>query len=540
MKKMFKLGWQTSKSYFLLQIISTIFHLVLFMMLMLFSRYIGQGIVYKDKDMFYFSIIILVGILIIELVMNFMNKHIHIKEMKIDCQFEEKLFSYIMKLPYHMLEDPLVQDDIYKVHWGMMVYGSFGQFMQRITTLLKNIIIFLSIITLLQFIDYRFIMIIFLFIVGYVYAQKKIIDIQFEYENKMLQKERKYSTFGELFLGYEHGKDVRMYNSRNLFSEKFDQESIYPFYKERFHKQFKYMMLSDFVEVLSIVSIYGYIFYSIFQQTIPLSSFVMYITMMTTFLSTLQEFGTEIFQLRNSMIYIKTYFKFLDEYKDQHHQKKIQTWQTIEFKNVCYKYPHSDTFALKNINLVIHKGDKISIVGENGSGKTTFIKILLRLLPVTSGDICIDGQSIYDMSLEDYYSLFSVTFQDYKLLSLSLEDNLCMGQPQNHHKIVKVLKDFSLDFLVPRLSLDYSKRFRKDGILLSGGQSQRLAVVRSILKNGDIVVLDEPTASLDVYSEKQLYDTVSETCEDKTLLFISHRLASCSFANHILFLKRDT
>ena len=146
MKKMFKLGWQTSKSYFLLQIISTIFHLVLFMMLMLFSRYIGQGIVYKDKDMFYFSIIILVGILIIELVMNFMNKHIHIKEMKIDCQFEEKLFSYIMKLPYHMLEDPLVQDDIYKVHWGMMVYGSFGQFMQRITTLLKNIIIFFIVI----------------------------------------------------------------------------------------------------------------------------------------------------------------------------------------------------------------------------------------------------------------------------------------------------------------------------------------------------------------------------------------------------------
>ena len=322
-----------------------------------------------------------------------------------------------------------------------------------------------------------------------------------------------------------------------LFEEKFNQESIYPFYKERFKKQFPYLSLSNIVEIAGFLIIYGYIFYGISQKIIPLSSFVMYVTMMTNFLSSLQEFGVEIFNVRNSMIYVKTYFKFIDRYHKPQDGKDIKTWNTIRFENVSYQYPESCQYAIKDLSLEIHNGEKISIVGENGSGKTTFIKLLLRLLPVTSGNIYIDNISIYDMSFEDYIKRFSATFQDYKLLAFTIAENLSMANAYEDEQLKQVLEAFHLDFLKTQLSKDYSKRFHDDGIILSGGEEQRLAIARSLLKDSDILILDEPTASLDAYTEKQLYGLVREITQDKTLILITHRLINSTLTDRILMFQ---
>ena len=520
-----------------MKFLSLFLYLVQFILLMVVSRYIGMAIISQNIEVFTIAIMYLSFHFLIDLLMENINKYVEEKQMEIDCSFENQLFHCLMSLPYYYLEDKQIQDDIYKVHWGIMVYGSFGKLIQSLTTLLRNFLIFLSTITILQFTHKSFIVIILCVIIAYVFFQKKVLDIQYEYENKTLRLERKYSRFGELFLGYEHAKDIRIYNAQELFEEKFNQESIYPFYKERFKKQFPYLSLSNIVEIAGFLIIYGYIFYGISQKIIPLSSFVMYVTMMTNFLSSLQEFGVEIFNVRNSMIYVKTYFKFIDRYHKPQDGKDIKTWNTIRFENVSYQYPESCQYAIKDLSLEIHNGEKISIVGENGSGKTTFIKLLLRLLPVTSGNIYIDNISIYDMSFEDYIKRFSATFQDYKLLAFTIAENLSMANAYEDEQLKQVLEAFHLDFLKTQLSKDYSKRFHDDGIILSGGEEQRLAIARSLLKDSDILILDEPTASLDAYTEKQLYGLVREITQDKTLILITHRLINSTLTDRILMFQ---
>lgn len=537
MKKMIKVGWSVSKIYFLMKFLSLFLYLVQFILLMVVSRYIGMAIISQNIEVFTIAMMYLSFHFLIDLLMENINKYVEEKQMEIDCSFENQLFHCLMSLPYYYLEDKQIQDDIYKVHWGIMVYGSFGKLIQSLTTLLRNFLIFLSTITILQFTHKSFIVIILCVIIAYVFFQKKVLDIQYEYENKTLRLERKYSRFGELFLGYEHAKDIRIYNAQELFEEKYNQESIYPFYKERFKKQFPYLSLSNIVEIAGFLIIYGYIFYGISQKIIPLSSFVMYVTMMTNFLSSLQEFGVEIFNVRNSMIYVKTYFKFIDRYHKPQDGKDIKTWNTIRFENVSYQYPESCQYAIKDLSLEIHNGEKISIVGENGSGKTTFIKLLLRLLPVTSGNIYIDNISIYDMSFEDYIKRFSATFQDYKLLAFTIAENLSMANAYEDEQLKQVLEAFHLDFLKTQLSKDYSKRFHDDGIILSGGEEQRLAIARSLLKDSDILILDEPTASLDAYTEKQLYGLVREITQDKTLILITHRLINSTLTDRILMFQ---
>lgn len=520
-----------------MKFLSLFLYLVQFILLMVVSRYIGMAIISQNIEVFTIAMMYLSFHFLIDLLMENINKYVEEKQMEIDCSFENQLFHCLMSLPYYYLEDKQIQDDIYKVHWGIMVYGSFGKLIQSLTTLLRNFLIFLSTITILQFTHKSFIVIILCVIIAYVFFQKKVLDIQYEYENKTLRLERKYSRFGELFLGYEHAKDIRIYNAQELFEEKFNQESIYPFYKERFKKQFPYLSLSNIVEIAGFLIIYGYIFYGISQKIIPLSSFVMYVTMMTNFLSSLQEFGVEIFNVRNSMIYVKTYFKFIDRYHKPQDGKDIKTWNTIRFENVSYQYPESCQYAIKDLSLEIHNGEKISIVGENGSGKTTFIKLLLRLLPVTSGNIYIDNISIYDMSFEDYIKRFSATFQDYKLLAFTIAENLSMANAYEDEQLKQVLEAFHLDFLKTQLSKDYSKRFHDDGIILSGGEEQRLAIARSLLKDSDILILDEPTASLDAYTEKQLYGLVREITQDKTLILITHRLINSTLTDRILMFQ---
>lgn len=520
-----------------MKFLSLFLYLVQFILLMVVSRHIGMAIISQNIEVFTMAMMYLSFHFLIDLLMENINKYVDEKQMEIDCSFENQLFHCLMSLPYYYLEDKQIQDDIYKVHWGIMVYGSFGKLIQSLTTLLRNFLIFLSTITILQFTHKSFIVIILCVIIAYVFFQKKVLDIQYEYENKTLRLERKYSRFGELFLGYEHAKDIRIYNAQELFEEKFNQESIYPFYKERFKKQFPYLSLSNIVESAGFLIIYGYIFYGISQKIIPLSSFVMYVTMMTNFLSSLQEFGVEIFNVRNSMIYVKTYFKFIDRYHKPQDGKDIKTWNTIRFENVSYQYPESCQYAIKDLSLEIHNGEKISIVGENGSGKTTFIKLLLRLLPVTSGNIYIDNISIYDMSFEDYIKRFSAAFQDYKLLAFTIAENLSMANAYEDEQLKQVLEAFHLDFLKTQLSKDYSKRFHDDGIILSGGEEQRLAIARSLLKASDILILDEPTASLDAYTEKQLYGLVREITQDKTLILITHRLISSTLTDRILMFQ---
>lgn len=209
----------------------------------------------------------------------------------------------------------------------------------------------------------------------------------------------------------------------------------------------------------------------------------------------------------------------------------------IEFRNVSFRYPETEEFALKDLNLKLNSGQRLAVVGLNGSGKTTMIKLLCRLYDPTEGEILLDGVNIKEYDYEQYTALFSVVFQDYKLFPLWLGQNVAAAEQYDAKRVNECLTGagFSerLQKMPDKLDTVLFKDFDEDGTRISGGEAQKIALARALYKDAPLVVLDEPTAALDPIAEFEVYSTFDKTIGDKTAVFISHRLSSCRFCHDI-------
>jgi ABC-type multidrug transport system fused ATPase/permease subunit len=216
---------------------------------------------------------------------------------------------------------------------------------------------------------------------------------------------------------------------------------------------------------------------------------------------------------------------------------------TIEFENVSFKYPDKEKYVLKNINLKLSGCDRIVLVGLNGPGKTTLIKLLTRLYDPTEGRILLDGEDIRSYSPEALYDIFGIVFQDFGKYSLTVRENIAFGDVKRSHdddEIALAATRADADSFIEKLSHGYdtplTRLFEEDGIELSGGQWQRLSVARAFYKESEILILDEPTAALDAIAEKEVYDRFAELSADRMSIFVSHRLSSAVGADKIVVL----
>jgi ABC-type multidrug transport system fused ATPase/permease subunit len=216
---------------------------------------------------------------------------------------------------------------------------------------------------------------------------------------------------------------------------------------------------------------------------------------------------------------------------------------TIEFKDVSYKYLKTDNYALRHLNLKINAGERLAVVGLNGAGKTTMIKLLLRLYDPTEGVITLNGVDIKKYDREDYYRLFAPVFQDVETFAFPIAENVSMktAADTDKDKVAKVLEEAGLAEKIASLKhgIDtyITNIVEDDGIDLSGGEKQKLALARALYKGAQVVVLDEPTAALDPISENSLYETYDEMMKGKATVFISHRLASTRFCTRIILIE---
>lgn len=209
----------------------------------------------------------------------------------------------------------------------------------------------------------------------------------------------------------------------------------------------------------------------------------------------------------------------------------------IEFQNVSFRYPGSDSYALKNVSIKFRIGEKRAIVGMNGSGKTTFIKLLCRLYDPTEGVILLNGINIQKYNSLEYLSILSVVFQDYKLFSFSLAANVAATSEYDETAVVEALEKAGfgerLKTMPNGIETVLYKDFEQSGTEISGGEGQKIAIARAIYKNAPFVILDEPTAALDPIAEHEVYSKFNEIVGERTAIYISHRLSSCRFCDRI-------
>ena len=218
-------------------------------------------------------------------------------------------------------------------------------------------------------------------------------------------------------------------------------------------------------------------------------------------------------------------------------EKRSDNRYQIEFKNVSFKYPGTESYALKNFSLTLRIGEKLAIVGMNGSGKTTMIKLLCRLYDPDEGEILLNGVDIRKFRQDEYSRLFSVVFQDYQLFSFMLAENVAVSENFDSDKVEKCLIQAGFDERLKSLKDGVRSWLYKDfddrGIEISGGEAQKIAIARAVYKDAPFILMDEPTAALDPISEYEIYSGFDKMVGDKTAIYISHRLASCRFCEKI-------
>jgi ATP-binding cassette subfamily B protein len=241
-------------------------------------------------------------------------------------------------------------------------------------------------------------------------------------------------------------------------------------------------------------------------------------------------------------MYLEALYEFLD-IPDASYQgtltteKRADSDYQIEFNNVSFKYPGTENFALKNLNLKFNIGHRMAVVGMNGSGKTTMIKLLCRLYDPAEGEITLNGIDIKKYEYEEYINIFSVVFQDFKLFSFPLGQNTASSVMYDRGKAEKCLDKAGFGVRLTEmpngLDTPLYKDFEEDGVEISGGEAQKIALARALYKDAPFIILDEPTAALDPIAEFEIYSRFNEIVGEKTAVYISHRLSSCRFCDDI-------
>ncbi len=244
----------------------------------------------------------------------------------------------------------------------------------------------------------------------------------------------------------------------------------------------------------------------------------------------------------NAQVGLVPIFEFLDIPNKMYQgslttEKRSDRQYEVEFRDVSFKYPGTDTWSLRHVSMKFRVGERLAIVGENGSGKTTFIKLLCRLYDPTEGTILLNGIDIKKYNYDDYIGVFSVVFQDFQLFSLPLGENVAGRKDYDREKAERCLKDAGFGDRLAELSqgLDtyLNKVLSPDGVQFSGGEQQKIAIARALYKDAPFLILDEPTAALDPMAEAEIYEKLDAIVGDKTAVYISHRLSSCKFCDEI-------
>lgn len=275
---------------------------------------------------------------------------------------------------------------------------------------------------------------------------------------------------------------------------------------------------------------------------IGIGNFILYQGAVQKFVDSVAELAANLGRLRFNNQYLEETFAYLEMPNDMYKgtlavEKRDDIDYEIEFRDVSFKYPRSDEWVLRHVNIKFKIGDKLAIVGENGSGKTTFIKLLCRLYDPTEGKILLNGIDITRYRYDEYMGLFSVAFQDYSLFAFSIAQNVAASENIDEDRVLSCLERVGLgdkvDGLPNGIHTYIGRDYENDGVDFSGGEQQKIALARALYKDAPFMILDEPTAALDPIAEAEVYERFNDIASDKTSVFISHRLSSCKFCDEI-------
>ncbi len=573
-RSIIKVSNQADKSFFIIVVLRSIVTASLPFASIIYSALIIDGFIQelsRDALMLYvYKLIIISGILLLaRVVLTFITEQ---KSQIINFLLGNEISKKTLNLDYQQLESQQMKDMLSSADQGVRSNGGLGSFILQIGHSLQYAISGVySFILMIAIFQKKYIenpssveqffnspvigtiiaVLIILSLINNFISLSKQNKIQYETFRSNVKANRIFQFLGEVAFDYKFAKDIRIYNMDQLINKKKAK------YQDEFIKVFRTMSrkVSKKLSVITLVNnvvVYGaYILIGIkaLLGITTVGAVLRLVYAVTAFNTAVTHFATHFNFALLQTKYLQLYRDYLEEPTEMYQgtipiEKRDDNEYLIEFKNVSFHYPNSDEMILKNFSIKLNIGERLAIVGPNGAGKTTMIKLICRLYDPTEGEILLNGVNIKKYRYDQYVRLFAVVFQDFKLFSTTIKNNVAFTRQKNNEAITEYLYQAGLKDMIENLDEGIDTYlytdFAEKGIEVSGGEAQKIAIARALYRDSPFVILDEPTSALDPVSEYEIYTKFDELVKNKTSIYISHRMASCRFCNNIIVIENGS
>lgn len=483
---------------------------------------------------------------IIQLLSSVFAKNEAIEKERLLGQLDIDFMKQSMSLEYKYLEDPQFLDLKEKCISSIHSEDGIASTLTNSFKLFKSLLFIVFYLISIFFIDVRIIFVVAIFF-GFnllIIQMSKKNELRFFEENIVIN--RRYGYYLEVLSEPVYIKDFKMFDIGMLLRNKFSTfiSKMVLTYKKYSRNVFAIFSINEVFLLFENILIFFVSIQSYVKGTITLAELV-FIVNITIYISmSLNEIVKLISKLNVDDELLEPVIQYLSipvvtSTHIQNNSEKI-VFNTLEFKNVSFKYPNTDCYVLKDVSFKVLKGEKICIFGLNGAGKSTLFKLVSRLYSINEGEILINGKSIYSIAENSYNDLIGTMFQDFQIFPFTIKENISFDY-HTDHLMAKVQNDSDLKKLISKLEngvdTNFDSSVNEKGVYLSGGEKQRIALARLLYKQSQVMILDEPSSSLDVDGEKKFYELIYKYHKDKTILFVSHRIASSNYCDKVLELE---
>ena len=563
-----KLIQDIRKTFLPLTIIENIIAALMPFINLILGAKIIDGIVNKESETYLIKTALILVILnmICALIRWGVNKVLIVMKRSIDETIFLRVADKSLTMDYQVMEKTETLDYINKAkegtnsHGGITSYCDFiGYVLRRIITIVYSVIVLADFVTsdkgvngsetFLKVVNsywYGLLMIVLIaLVIGYNYIIfKKINEIQYVFFEDNVRGNRELGHFGDYLYTYQLGKQVRIYDMLSLIVDKMNagRDDLSGATIKTARRIAFLSSQGQLIFVLLVFISYIFVGAKAVSGSISIGMLTLYVGMLTSFTEAVMNIFWNYSNIGIRNKYLSNYIEFLNIKNEKYDgtlpiEKRLDNDYELEFRDVSFHYPNSEEMVLNHISAKIKVGKKMAIVGKNGSGKSTFIKLLCRLYDPTEGVILLNGIDIKKYDYDEYRDIFGVVFQDFRLFSFSVAQNVAAGVEYNEEKVWKCLEQAGMKERVTKMEKgldEYVYKLEDEGVEISGGEAQKLAIARALYKDAPVVILDEPTAALDPVSELEIYEKFDAMVNEKTAIYISHRMSSCRFCENIV------
>ena len=475
-----------------------------------------------------------------DIIMTISNRYLYKLEKSLSLRLMSEFYMFILRMDYETLENPDLQEELLRAR--STYTGSIGIIDQVIDFFMAiiNIAVYSIIIVRYNFL----IIVIILSVIIVNFLVKKNVQEKIYEDNKELDKcDRKLFTISYMFDQNNYGKEFRIFDLSQYLVDKYVtlKKEANSIELKQYKKHNKTSIISSVTYCVQQIALYFILIFHIFKDNYPVGDLSIGLSAAGQFSGKLNSVFDCYLSLHERSMYVEEMNHFFSIPNKNYGTGKIKPEfdknSIIEFRNVSFKYPGSDNYALRDFNIKVKADEKLCIVGQNGSGKSTFIKLLTRLYLPSSGEITLNGIDINEYDYTLYQKLFAPVFQDFVQYEFSAKENIILNSPEDSNKLLSVIKKTGLDKLFEKLPKGLDSQVGKyidpEGFEPSGGEAQRIAIARALYRGGSIYLLDEPTAALDPMQEYEIYSQFNNMITDKCAVLITHRLSAVQLADKV-------